>query len=75
MGNLVTANYFTGALTTNAQPNITSVGTLISIAVTGNANIGGLETTATATANTTATITATIPIVINGVAYKIMLTT
>jgi hypothetical protein len=75
LGNLVTANYFTGALTTNAQPNITSVGTLISIAVTGNANIGGLETTATATANTTATITATIPIVINGVAYKIMLTT
>jgi hypothetical protein len=75
LGNLVTANYFTGTITTNAQPNITSVGTLSSIAVTGNANIGGLETTATATANTTATITATIPIVINGVSYKIMLTT
>ena len=74
LGNLVTANYFTGALTTNAQPNITSVGTLISIAVTGNANIGGLETTTAATPNTTATITATIPIVVNGVAYKIMLT-
>jgi hypothetical protein len=74
LGNLATANYFTGALTTNAQPNITSVGTLISIAVTGNANIGGLETTTAATPNTTATITATIPIVVNGVAYKIMLT-
>jgi hypothetical protein len=75
LGNLATANYFTGILTTNAQPNITSVGTLSSIAVTGNANVGGLETTVSASANTTATITATIPIVINGVTYKIMLTT
>ena len=75
LGNLVTANYFTGTITTNAQPNITSVGTLSSIAVTGNANVGGLETTVSASANTTATITATIPIVINGVTYKIMLTT
>jgi len=75
LGNLVTANYFTGTITTNAQPNITSVGTLSSIAVTGNANVGGLETTVSVSANTTATISATIPIVINGVAYKIMLTT
>jgi hypothetical protein len=43
--------------------------------VSGNANVGGLETTLSATANTTATVTATIPIVINGVTYKIMLTT
>jgi hypothetical protein len=29
LGNLATANYFTGTLTTAAQPNITSVGTLV----------------------------------------------
>ena len=43
-GNLVTANFFTGTLTTAAQPNITSVGTLTSLAVTGNVtagNVGG----------------------------------
>ena len=45
------------------------------LTVSGNANVGGLETTLSATANTTATVTATIPIVINGVTYKIMLTT
>jgi hypothetical protein len=45
------------------------------LSVSGNANVGGFETTLSATANTTATITATIPIVINGVTYKIMLTT
>jgi hypothetical protein len=45
------------------------------LTVTGNANVGGFETTLSATANTTANVTATIPIVINGVTYKIMLTT
>ena len=43
-GNVITANYVSGTLTTNAQPNITSVGTLTSLAVTGNisgANITG----------------------------------
>ncbi len=35
-GNLVSATYLTGTLTTAAQPNITSVGTLTSLAVTGN---------------------------------------
>jgi hypothetical protein len=30
---------------TNAQPNITSVGTLTSLSVTGNANVGNLDTT------------------------------
>ena len=37
-GNLVTANYFLGVLTTAAQPNITSVGTLSSLTVSGNVN-------------------------------------
>jgi hypothetical protein len=49
LGNLVTANYFTGTLTTNAQPNITSTGTLISLVITGNltagnANLGNATT-------------------------------
>ena len=34
--NYVVANYFTGTLTTAAQPNITSVGNLTSLTVTGN---------------------------------------
>jgi hypothetical protein len=42
--NLVSANYFTGVLTTNAQPNITSTGTLTSLSVSGNANIGNIGT-------------------------------
>jgi len=75
LGNLTTSNYFAGTLTTAAQPNITSVGNLTSLSVSGNANVGGLESTQTATANTTATITHTIPIIINGTTYKIMLTT
>jgi hypothetical protein len=33
---------YTGTLTTNAQPNITSVGTLLSLAVTGNTTSGNL---------------------------------
>jgi len=36
LGNLLTVNYITGTLTTNAQPNITSVGTLVNLTVTGN---------------------------------------
>jgi len=43
-GNLVTANFFAGTLTTAAQPNITSTGTLASLSVTGNANVGNLNT-------------------------------
>jgi hypothetical protein len=47
--NLVSANYFTGTLTTSAQPNITSIGTLTSLSVTGNisganANLGNSVT-------------------------------
>jgi hypothetical protein len=46
-----------GTVTTNAQPNITSVGTLTSLAVTGNANAGNIGvsgniTAANITANT-----------------------
>jgi hypothetical protein len=44
-GNLVSANYITGTLTTAAQPNITSVGTLTSLNVTGNANTGNIGAT------------------------------
>lgn len=43
-GNLVSANYFTGTLTTGAQPNITSVGTLSTLTVTANANSGNIYT-------------------------------
>jgi hypothetical protein len=49
LGNLATANFFSGTLTTAAQPNITSVGTLSALGVTGNitsgnANLGNLVT-------------------------------
>jgi hypothetical protein len=42
LGNLVTANYYSGTLTTNAQPNITSVGTLSSLSVTNNITAGNV---------------------------------
>jgi hypothetical protein len=38
--NLLSANFITGTLTTASQPNITSVGTLTSLAVTGNVTAG-----------------------------------
>jgi hypothetical protein len=41
--NLVSANYITGTLTTNAQPNITSVGTLTSLTVAGNITVGNIN--------------------------------
>lgn len=57
LGNAVTANYFIGnfygtanaattadTVTTNSQPNITSVGTLTSLDVTGNTTTGGIKT-------------------------------
>jgi hypothetical protein len=49
-GNLVSANFFTGVLTTSAQPNITSTGTLASLSVSGNANIGNIGTAGLITA-------------------------
>ena len=48
--NLVSANYFTGTLTTAAQPNITSTGTLSSLSVSGNSNIGNIGTAGLITA-------------------------
>jgi len=41
LGNLVTSNYFTGTLTTQAQPNITSVGTLINTTLGGANSLTG----------------------------------
>jgi hypothetical protein len=43
--NLLIGNFVTGTLTTNAQPNITSLGTLTNLAVTGNvfANSGNIQ--------------------------------
>jgi len=40
--NLVSATTLSGILTTNAQPNITSIGTLSSLTVSGNANVGNI---------------------------------
>jgi hypothetical protein len=40
-GNALTANFVAGTLTTSAQPNITSVGTLTTLETSGNAVIGG----------------------------------
>jgi hypothetical protein len=50
-GNLVTANYFTGTLTTASQPNITSLGTLSNLSVTGNINSGNISGGNLVTAN------------------------
>jgi hypothetical protein len=44
-GNAVSANFLTGTLTTAAQPNITSVGNLTSLEVTGNANANNISAT------------------------------
>jgi hypothetical protein len=42
LGNLTTSNYFHGVFdnTSSSQPNITSIGTLGNLVVSGNANIG-----------------------------------
>jgi hypothetical protein len=42
LGNLVSANYFTGTLTTSVQPNITSMGTLTSLTVNGLTNLSNV---------------------------------
>jgi len=55
-GNLMTANFVSGTLTTAAQPNITSVGTLSSLGVTGNISSGNLSVTSnTSTGNLSVT--------------------
>ena len=51
LGNLATANFVAGTLTTAAQPNITSVGTLTSLSVTGNASAGNVNAGNLLTAN------------------------
>ena len=44
LGNLVIANYYTGTLTSSNQPNITSVGNLTNLTVTGNSTLGNIAT-------------------------------
>jgi hypothetical protein len=61
LGNSAVANFFTGrfygnantagTVTTNAQPNITSVGTLTNLSVTGNITTGNANLGNSATAN------------------------
>jgi hypothetical protein len=41
LGNLVIGNFIQGTLTTSAQPNITSTGTLTNLTVSGNASFTG----------------------------------
>ena len=43
--NVISANLLTGTLTTAAQPNITSTGTLASLSVTGNGAFGNVSAT------------------------------
>ena len=43
LGNLATANYFSGMLTSGNQPNITSVGTLGNLTVTGPVDLGEIS--------------------------------
>jgi hypothetical protein len=50
LGNLAVSNFYTGTLTTALQPNITQVGTLTTLAVTGAVSTGSLSTTGTITA-------------------------
>jgi len=51
LGNVVVANYFTGALTTGSQPNITSTGSLTSLTVTGNVALSGANVSLGSVAN------------------------
>ena len=49
LGNLTTSNYFAGVLTTNAQPNITSVGSLTGLTVSNATGVVDFTTTANVT--------------------------
>jgi hypothetical protein len=40
----ISASLLTGTLTTSAQPNVTTVGTLVNLDVTGNTTTGGIKT-------------------------------
>ena len=50
-GNLVSANFVTGTLTTQSQPNITTVGVLGNLSVAGNINTGNISAVTRVTAN------------------------
>jgi hypothetical protein len=52
LGNLAIANFITGTLTTNAQPNITSVGNLTSLDVTGNVSASNVTVNLELSGNT-----------------------
>jgi hypothetical protein len=54
--NLVSANYFTGTLTTAAQPNITSVGSLTGLTVSNATGIVNFTTTANVTLGSVANL-------------------
>jgi hypothetical protein len=73
LGNNVSANFFTGRLlgaantvATNAQPNITSVGTLTSLTVTGTINAGNLRANTGQLFANNANISGTIFLYANG---------
>jgi len=53
LGNVVTANYTNAVLTTAAQPNITSIGTLGNLTVTNNVSMSTLTTGTGSNANLT----------------------
>lgn len=55
LGNSAVANYFTGTLTTNAQPNITSLGTIANLTAT-NINLTSFKETVVAGGNTSTSI-------------------
>jgi hypothetical protein len=50
-GNLLTANYSTAVITTASQPNITSVGSLTGLTVTGNVALSGANVSMGAVGN------------------------
>jgi cytoskeletal protein CcmA (bactofilin family) len=50
--NLVSGNYLQGTLLTNSQPNITSLGQLIALNVSGNANVNSLTSRGNIDSNT-----------------------
>jgi hypothetical protein len=76
LGNVASANYFTGTLTTAAQPNITSVGTLntltvssgtqIAIATSANLNLTAPEINLTGNAHITGAVDTSSTIVATG---------
>jgi len=60
LGNLAVSNYFRGVFDSqsSSQPNITSIGTLTNLSVSGNANIGNLNVSGTVTGSFSGTVSA-----------------